>query len=247
MTGVEALLRWQHPERGLLAPGEFIDIAEESGLIVPIGAWVLDQACRQLRTWQQDPRVPAGLQVAVNLSARQLAHGDLARKVEATISAAQLAFGDIQLCLEITESVVMQDPHVAAVTLAALQDLGVTIAIDDFGTGYSSLAYLKWFPIDIVKIDRSFIASLDHSATDRAIVKAVVSLARELDLKVVAEGVETIDQLDLLTELGCSHMQGFLLAKPGPAAQVVERLSGHAAVAAQRAVLAASGSVDSAI
>ena len=223
LTGVEALLRWRHPERGMLLPGEFIDVAEESNLIVPIGAWVLERACRQLRAWQRDHHDPR-LLVSVNLSARQLEHADLAEQVSRTIAASGLSAADLQMCLEVTESAVMHDPQAAATTLEALRDLGVRIALDDFGTGYSSLAYLKWFPIDIVKIDRSFVASMDTSTTDRSIVRAVIGLARELGLTVVAEGVETEDQLALLTDLGATHAQGFLLGRPQPAAELTALL-----------------------
>lgn len=152
------------------------------------------------------------------------AQADLAEQVEATTAAAQLTPGDLPICLEITESVVMHDPHAAIGTLSALRDLGLRIAIDDFGTGYSSLAYLKWFPVDIVKIDRAFVASLDVNPADRAIIKAVVGLARELGLTVVAEGVETAVQLEALTELGCTHAQGFLLGRPEPPSRLHGRL-----------------------
>jgi diguanylate cyclase (GGDEF)-like protein/PAS domain S-box-containing protein len=226
VAGVEALLRWNHPARGLLPPGEFVDLAEESGLIVPIGAWVLQAACAQAKQWEQMFGAKDwSLQLAVNVSGRQLAQADLADRVSETIAAAQLSRTQMELCLEITESLLMQDPDSSAATLAELRALGVRVAIDDFGTGYSSLSYLAQFPVDTVKIDRSFIGRLPGHATDEAIVEAVVHLGDRLGLAVVAEGVETAEQLAALRRMRCGLAQGYLFARPQPAAAVTRWLA----------------------
>jgi EAL domain-containing protein (putative c-di-GMP-specific phosphodiesterase class I) len=210
MLGVEALLRWRHPERGTLGPAEFLDIAEESGLIVPIGAWVLEEALRQTARWTAsgDWR---GRWTAVNLSTRQLADPRLATHALATLAANGL--DPSTLHLEVTESMLADDPG-AISALDRLHTQGVRIAIDDFGTGYSSLAYLRRIPVDTIKIDRSFIANIDRSEQDETIVTAIIAMAHALDLDVTAEGVERREQLDTLERLGCDAVQGYYLARP---------------------------------
>jgi diguanylate cyclase (GGDEF)-like protein len=213
VVAAEALVRWEHPERGLVQPAEFIPLAEESGLILPLGRWVLGEACRQLAAWRAAGQTQ--MRVTVNLSARQFADPDLIDVVAEALARAQLPPG--ALWLEITESVLMEEVTATADTLVALKRLGVHLAVDDFGTGYSSLSYLKRFPVDMLKIDRSFIDGLGTDPEDGAIVLAIVSLAQALRLGVVAEGVEHVHQLEMLRSLGCDAVQGFLLARPGPA------------------------------
>ena len=215
ILGLEALVRWQHPTRGLVPPGEFIPLAEERGLIVAIGHWVLEATCRQIRDWRA-----AGLQappVAVNLSARQFADDDLIENIEQTMKRYGVTPAD--LGVELTESVLMADPERANEVLGRLRAMGVGIAIDDFGTGYSSLSYLKRFPAETVKIDRSFIRGLPSDSDDAAITQAVIAMAHTLGLNVVAEGVETAEQLRTLRDLGCDEAQGYLLGRPIPAAE----------------------------
>jgi diguanylate cyclase (GGDEF)-like protein len=213
VIAAEALVRWDHPERGLVEPAEFIPLAEESGLILPLGRWVLGEACRQLAAWRAAGRTK--LRVTVNLSARQFADPELIAVVSEALARAQLP--PDALWLEITESVLMEEVTATADTLLALKRLGVHLAVDDFGTGYSSLSYLKRFPVDMLKIDRSFIDGLGTDPEDGAIVLAIVSLAQALRLGVVAEGVEYFHQLEVLHRLGCDAVQGYLLAHPGPA------------------------------
>jgi diguanylate cyclase (GGDEF)-like protein/PAS domain S-box-containing protein len=222
LAGVEALVRWQHPERGLLGPGEFVPVAESTGLIVPLGTWVLREACRQLAAWRREHPAAAGLKLRVNLSARQVTHPGLLETV-----AAALRDHDIEpaaVGLEITEGLLLQDSAGVAATLNGLKELGVALVLDDFGTGYSSLSYLRRFPIDQLKIDRSFVAGLEEHESDRAIVRAIVGMAAALGLTVVPEGVETDEQLGALVELGCDFAQGFLLARPLEPAAVEELL-----------------------
>jgi diguanylate cyclase (GGDEF)-like protein/PAS domain S-box-containing protein len=221
LVGMEALLRWMHPQRGLLLPGVFITLAEDSGLILPIGNWVLRAACRQIRAWfDAGYDVP---RVAVNLSARQLVTDTLVDEVAGAL--AEHRVDPSLLELEITESVLMADPERANRTLLRLSQLGVHIAIDDFGTGYSSLAYLKRFPAGSVKIDRSFVGGLPGDRDDAAITHAVVAMAHSLGLQVVAEGVETQAQLDFLRRLGCDAAQGFLIGRPLAAETFEPRLT----------------------
>ncbi len=218
-VGVEALIRWQHPDQGLMAPYRFIPVAEESGLIIPIGAWVLEQACHQLRHWNlEDRRGPQG-SVEVNLSARQIDDPRIVATVEKIL--ARTGLPPECLTLEITESALMQDAASALGVLRALKGLGVLLAIDDFGTGYSSLSYLQRFPLDILKVDRMFVETLGSNAESDEIVSAVIKLAHALGLQVVAEGVETTQQLQILQSLGCDLAQGFLFSRPLPASEVV--------------------------
>jgi diguanylate cyclase (GGDEF)-like protein/PAS domain S-box-containing protein len=216
IAGFEALVRWQHPERGLIAPHEFIPVAEETGLIFAIGRWTLREACRALKSWEL--LLPPGLQVNVNLSGREFSQPDLAAQIEAAMRDAGLP--PSRLKLEITESVIMRDPEAAVATLVRLKDLGPGLCIDDFGTGYSSLSYLLRFPADTLKIDQSFIAAIGQHGRQDRIVEAVVSMASSLGMTVVAEGVETVEQRDALRAFGCSYGQGFLFMRPVPAAEV---------------------------
>jgi EAL domain-containing protein (putative c-di-GMP-specific phosphodiesterase class I) len=212
VVGAEALLRWRRGGQDLVAPGMFVPVAEETGVIVDIGRWVLHEACRQTRTWQTNHRRPAPLHLSVNVSARQVHAPGLVADVAAALEASGLDPGC--LVLELTESVLMDDPERAAVTLEELKELGVRLAIDDFGTGYSSLAYLQRFPIDILKIDRSFVARLLGGPEDAAVAHAIIKLGQTLHLDVVAEGIETDDQLNELRGLGCEYGQGYLFARP---------------------------------
>jgi EAL domain-containing protein (putative c-di-GMP-specific phosphodiesterase class I) len=212
VRSAEALIRWRHPTRGLVAPGVFIPVAEESGLIVPIGEWVLRRACRQLRAWIDEGMPP--VRVAINLSAKQFRQADLTAVVRSALEASRLEPGYLEL--ELTESAVMHDAEKSAETLQALSTMGVHISIDDFGTGYSSLSYLRRFPLDKLKIDRSFIRDLMMNPDDVSIVRAIISLAHSLRLRVVAEGVETAEQLDFLRQLGCDQYQGFFYSPAVP-------------------------------
>jgi diguanylate cyclase (GGDEF)-like protein len=220
-NGVEALLRWNHPVRGLVSPLDFIPLAEECGLIVPIGAWVLAQVCRDAMRWRK--ALPGGrpLMVAVNVSPRQF-ESSLAETFGNIIDAAGI--DPTTICLEVTESMVMQDAEMAITTLRELKGLGLNISVDDFGTGFSSLAYLKRFPLDELKIDKSFVDGLGRDPEATAIVAAVMGMAHALDLRVVAEGVETSDQAARLRALGCDEAQGFFYARPGTADDIDARL-----------------------
>jgi len=208
---MEALVRWKHPRRGLLFPGDFIGLSEETGLIVPLGRWVLHEACRQTRQWQlATPGL--SLAISVNLSARQLQQPGLVEEIAAALRDTRL--DPSALRLEITETVVMHDAPATLAKLEALKALGVQLAIDDFGTGYSSLGYLKRFPVDTLKIDRSFVKGIGQNVEDSAIVRAVITVAKSLGLAVTAEGIESADQLEHLRSLGCDHGQGYYFAKP---------------------------------
>ncbi len=212
VTGVEALVRWQHPTRGLLSPAELIAVAEDTGLVVPLGSWVLQEACRQLQDWTRSSG--AGLTVAVNVSARQLSDSRFPEAV-ADILAATGA-DPAAVVLELTETALLDATDASTATLQALRGLGVRLALDDFGTGFSSLTFLKRFPIDVVKVDRSFVRDIAVDPDDAAIVAAVVNLGRSLHLETVAEGVETAEQLACIRGLGCLLAQGYLLSPPRP-------------------------------
>ena len=209
---VEALVRWQHPVRGLIAPLDFISVAEETGLIVPLGRWVLDQACRQVAAWRAEyPRTPP-LTVSVNLSPRQFQNRGLLDDVKRALTRSGLAATSLKL--EITEGTIMHDVDATIATLGQLKGLGIQLAIDDFGTGYSSLAYLKRLPLDVLKIDRSFVIGIGVDREDRAIVKAIISLAKSLNLSITAEGIETEEQSTLLRDWACERGQGYYFARP---------------------------------
>lgn len=215
LVGVEALIRWRHPEMGMIAPGRFITLAEETGQIIAIGDWVLETACRQARAW-----LDAGhpLPVSVNLSACQFRQRDIVERIERVLGEFELPPELLEL--ELTESMVMHDPERAVTALRRLRDMGVRVSIDDFGTGYSSLSYLKRFEIDKLKIDRSFVSDIPHDANDMAIAGAVIALGKSLKLRVVAEGVETLGQLDFLRGQGCHDIQGFYFSRPVDAAAI---------------------------
>jgi diguanylate cyclase len=209
VTAAEALLRWQHPSRGMVPPATFMPIAERFGLIRDIGHWVIEDACRQARVWQD-----AGLRmrVAINLSAVQMRQQDIVARIEGAL--ARHKIDPSRLTCEITESVAMEDTKATQATFRELGAAGIHLSIDDFGTGYSSLAYLRKLPAEELKIDRSFVTDVEHSADARSVVDAVVKLAHALGLKVVAEGIENDRQRRILTEAGCDELQGFLFAKP---------------------------------
>jgi len=216
ITGFEALLRWQHPERGLISPGESLPVAEEIGLLIPVGQWVLQNASRQLRAWQVEFPVVPLLSMSVNLSCKQfLQSGELLTIVEETLNATGL--DPRSLALEVTETVMMENAEVALATLAQLKDRQLRISIDDFGTGYSSLSYLQRLPIDNLKIDQSFVAQMKPAGESLEIVRSIITLAHSLGKQVIAEGVETGEQLALLRSLGCEYGQGYFFSKPLPA------------------------------
>jgi diguanylate cyclase (GGDEF)-like protein len=210
LLGMEALVRWIHSERGMISPVEFIPVAEDTGLIVEIGRWVLREACRQNAEWQKIGLRP--LRVAVNLSARQFRSGNLLDEIDTVLAETGLSVNSLEL--EVTESMVMDDPEEVIKLLRAIHGRGIHIALDDFGTGHSSLAYLKRFPIDCVKIDRAFIKDTPANTDDVAIAKTIVAMAQALNLSTVAEGVETAEQLELMKSLGCNQIQGYLFSRP---------------------------------
>ena len=215
IIGLEALIRWDHPQRGLLSPAQFIPQAEETGLILPIGDWVLSEACRQIRRWNSEYAGQRLLSVSINLSARQFCRVGLADHIRALLI--ESGISSHQLCLEMTEAALIPNMVTAAEVLTNLRTLGVGLHIDDFGTGYSSLSHLHSFPFDVLKIDRTFIARIETGDQSRQIVRTVVELARALGMSVVAEGIETCEQYRLLREMGCPYGQGYLFAKPMPA------------------------------
>ena len=216
IVGVEALLRWQHPERGLLAPGEFLDLAERTGAIIPIGEWVLTEACSTVAAWNRNRATDEQLSLSVNLSPRQLAEANLVETIATLLTANNIDPKELRLSFELTETFVAVNEERERSRLLQLHDLGITLAVDDFGTGYSSLAYVKDLPVSIVKIDRTFIDGLEHNARHQAIVRGVIALAHSIDLRVVAEGVEIEEQYRVLAEMGCDYAQGYLLGRPRP-------------------------------
>ncbi|WP_188036061.1 putative bifunctional diguanylate cyclase/phosphodiesterase [Pseudomonas sp. EZ-C24] len=219
--GAEALLRWEHPQHGLLYPDRFISLAEKTGLIIPIGEWVLGEACRQMRQWLEQGH--EDWRIAVNLSAIQFCYAGLVDGVAQALQRNQLPANN--LTLEITETTAMRDADASLLVLQRLSDMGVDISIDDFGTGYSSLMYLKRLPANELKIDRGFVRDLEHDSDDAAIVSAIVALGQALGLRIVAEGVETDSQQDFLTRLGCDSLQGYLMGRPVPAEQFMAGLA----------------------
>jgi EAL domain-containing protein (putative c-di-GMP-specific phosphodiesterase class I) len=214
LTGFEALVRWQHPARGLLAPAEFIQLAEETGVIVPLGWWVLREACRQMVAWNAGG-ADDSLKMSVNLSAQQFARPDLIDRIDEILW--ETGFDPHRLKLEITESVMMQNAATASTMFEGLRARGIQLCIDDFGTGYSSLSYLHRFPIDTLKIDRSFVSGLDQEGSSRELIETIVALSRILGLEAVAEGVETQEQLEMVRRLGSSFAQGYGISVPLPA------------------------------
>ena len=229
LRGAEALIRWLHPERGLVPPATFIPLAEDSGLIEGIGNWVIHEACRQARAWQDQGLTPT--RVAVNLSAFQFHNGKLLEAIRRSLE--EFKLDPAYLEVEITESALMSDPEESVAILRRLSEMGVLVSVDDFGTGYSSMSYLQRFPIDKLKIDRTFISDVTSSNDDASIVSAIVSLGHTLNLKVIAEGVETPEQLEFLQMLGCDQYQGYHYSRPMPAADFAELIrrdgSGHEA------------------
>jgi EAL domain-containing protein (putative c-di-GMP-specific phosphodiesterase class I) len=213
---VEALVRWNHPKQGLISPIKFIPLAEETGLILPIGDWVLREACRQNRAWQIAGLPP--LAVSVNVSARQFRERDLASRVVRALKDSGLEAKYLEL--ELTESLIMQDLDLAVATMKDLQGLGVQLSIDDFGTGYSSLSALKTFPVARLKIDKSFVDGILADENDMAVASAVISLGQKLNLRVIAEGVETEAQAAFLRGINCDEMQGYLFSRPLPAQEI---------------------------
>ncbi len=212
ITGCEALLRWRHPERGMVSPAEFIPVAEDTGLINELGDWVLRTACAEAATW------PDHIRIAVNVSPVQLKCQTLALRIAGALAASGLKPGRLEI--EITEAVLIRDDEAALAILHQLRDIGVRIALDDFGTGYSSLSYLKRFPFDKIKIDRCFVTDIGEADGSASIVQAVVNIAATLDMTTTAEGVETEAQRDMLRRLGCTEMQGYLFSAPKPGAEV---------------------------
>jgi EAL domain-containing protein (putative c-di-GMP-specific phosphodiesterase class I) len=212
VSELEALVRWDHPTRGLLPPDEFIPLAEQTGLIVPLGAWVLDHACQRLAAWEAEDEGFTPVRVTVNLSPRQLREPELPRRVAEVL--ARSGLDPHRLTLEVTEISVVDDLGAADTSLQELRTLGVHIAVDDFGTGFAALGTLEHYPIDSLKIDRSFINGLGRDAHNTAIVHAVIAFAKTLGLRVTSEGIESVEQLELLRALGCDHGQGYYFAKP---------------------------------
>ena len=211
VIGAEALLRWEHPERGIVPPAQFIPLAEETGLILPIGQWVLETACVQLKIWAGDPRT-RDLQLSVNVSARQFRQADFVDQVRQALNKAMAPAN--RLKLELTESLVLDDIEDTIKKMRALKQLGIGFSMDDFGTGYSSLAYLTRLPLDQLKIDRSFVLNLPDNANDAVIAQTIITMARSLGLAVIAEGVETEAQREFLERHGCPTYQGYLFSKP---------------------------------
>jgi EAL domain-containing protein (putative c-di-GMP-specific phosphodiesterase class I) len=219
--GAEALIRWLHPKRGVVSPIEFIPLAEECGLILPIGEWVLETACAQLKAWQED-EISRDFVLSVNVSARQFRQSDLVALVKANVH--KYAINPMLLKLELTESLLLENIEKTILSMNELNQIGIRFSLDDFGTGYSSLQYLKRLPLDQLKIDQSFVRDLASDDSDRAIVRTIIAMARSLNLNYIAEGVETEGQRKLLFDMGCIHYQGYLYGKPMPIAQFEELL-----------------------
>jgi EAL domain-containing protein (putative c-di-GMP-specific phosphodiesterase class I) len=220
VVGVEALLRWQHPQHGFVPPDLFIPLAEQNGTIIPIGEWILDQTCRQLREWHDQGFTE--LRMAVNLSTVQLHHAELPRVVNNLMQVYRLPLRSLEL--EVTETGLMEDINTAAQHLLSLRRSGALIAIDDFGTGYSSLSYLKSLPLDKIKIDKSFVQDLLEDEDDATIVRAIIQLGKSLGMQVIAEGVETVEQEAYIIAQGCNEGQGYLYSKPLPARELTTYL-----------------------
>jgi EAL domain-containing protein (putative c-di-GMP-specific phosphodiesterase class I) len=214
--GAEVLIRWIHPERGLVPPLQFIPLAEETGLIFPIGQWVLETACARLKLWQED-QLTRDLTLAVNVSAKQFLQADFVTRVKTAVK--RHAINPVLLKLELTESLLHENIEDTIATMNALNDIGIKFSLDDFGTGYSSLQYLKRLPLDQLKIDQSFVCDIAVDSSDKAIVRTIIAMAQSLNLDVIAEGVETEEQLQLLLDNGCKHFQGYLFSKPVPLEQ----------------------------
>ncbi len=222
LVGCEALLRWTHPEQGSISPGRFIPLAEETGLIIDLGEWVVNAACQQLRNWRDQGFITS---IAINISGTEFSHGDPAGNIRRATQAFGIEPSSLQI--EITESVLVDDSPEVRQGLLALRELGCRISLDDFGTGYSSLAYLKHFVPDTLKIDQAFVRNLHTDPRDAAIVESILALARSLDLLVVAEGIELQAQLDWLLARGCQQGQGYLLGRPMSAARLVAQFAGQ--------------------
>lgn len=241
IVGLEALIRWNHPERGLVPPMDFIPYAEECGMIVPVGDWGLAEACRQIQRWTRDNPALGSPRVCVNLSARQFLREGLADHVESLL--AESGADSRQLGLEMTESSVMPNMRTAMEVMISLRTLGISLSMDDFGTGYSSLSYLHSFPFDVLKIDRSFVSRITEGEQPLQIVRTIIELARALNLTVVAEGIETRDQYRILSSLGCQCGQGYYFAKPMPADEIGALLRLPGRILPDPEVLAAQGFV----
>ena len=212
ICGMEALLRWNHPQRGLLAPDQFLHYLEDTGLINPVGEWVVQTACQEARHWLHEGYPP--MRISVNLSSTQFRSDDIVERIANVLNENQLAPQLLEV--EITENLLIENTDDAIKIIEQLKELGIIVSIDDFGTGYSSLNYLKSFPIDYIKIDRTFIRDLQSNAKDAAITSAIANLARSLDMQVVAEGVENPEQMEFLKQQGCQQIQGYLIGKPMP-------------------------------
>jgi diguanylate cyclase (GGDEF)-like protein len=223
LIGFETLMRWNHPQRGIIPPNEFIPVAEETGLIVPLTIWILRKSCNQLVEWQKESPANKGLMMSVNLSGKHFAHPDLVDQIKGVLDETQINPRNVKL--ELTESAIMENAETAIEMLSEIRELGIQISIDDFGTGYSSLSYLHRFPIDMLKVDRSFVSSMEDGTENGEIVRTVIALAKTLGLSVVAEGIETIHQLHQLRVLGCEYGQGYLFARPVPVDEVEKILA----------------------
>ena len=224
LFGVEALVRWIHPQKGVISPIEFIPLAEETGLIVPIGEWVLDKACAQIKTWEVDEKTKH-LVISVNVSSKQMHDEKFPAQVRKTIQKHQI--NPKNLKLELTESSLLEGIEENATTMSLLKKDGVQLSLDDFGTGYSSLQYLKQLPLDELKIDRSFVKDITSDNQDRSIVKTIITLAESVGMSVLAEGVETEEQLEVLLKNGCQRFQGYLFGSPLPIAKLMETLKSN--------------------